>query len=245
MSEYNLSLSVRTETGKKALVLRKSGFIPSVIYGGKSEILAKSPYNETEKVLRGAGYHSPISLDIDGKKSLAVIKNVSLDPVSRRITSVSFKAVSARKPVEASAPIVLRDFESSEANKNHLSLSQVLEEIAVVAKPSDLPKELPIDASKLATLEDKLFVKDIVLPKGVEFAEKDLNPETVVATLFDAAAEAAAREEAERKAAEAEKAAEVESSDAEPSEEASEKASEKASEESPESSEPSRETPEN
>ena len=43
MSEYNLSLSVRTETGKRALALREEGLVPSVIYGGKSEILAKSP----------------------------------------------------------------------------------------------------------------------------------------------------------------------------------------------------------
>ncbi|MBR3180631.1 hypothetical protein IKF63_00935, partial [Candidatus Saccharibacteria bacterium] len=82
MSDYNLSLSVRTETGKQSLALRKTGLIPSVIYGGKTEILAKSPYNETEKVLRLAGYHSPIDLKIDDKKTLAIVKNISIDPVS-------------------------------------------------------------------------------------------------------------------------------------------------------------------
>ncbi|MBR5389533.1 50S ribosomal protein L25 [Candidatus Saccharibacteria bacterium] len=203
MSDYNLSLSVRTETGKKALALREEGLVPSVIYGGKSEILAKSPYNETEKVLKLAGYHSPIDLTVDDKKTMAIVKSVQLDPVSRRIINVSFQAVSANKLVEATAPIILVNFEASDANKAHLTLDQVLEEIDVKAKPADLPKELTIDASKLATTEDKIFIKDVVLPAGVEFADKELSPETVIANVYDAAAEAAAREEAEKAAAEA------------------------------------------
>ena len=69
MSDYNLSLVVRTATGKHVPALRAQGFVPSVIYGGKSEVLAQSAYNETEKVLRLAGYHSPIDLTIDGKKT--------------------------------------------------------------------------------------------------------------------------------------------------------------------------------
>ena len=210
MSDYNLSLSVRTETGKKALALREEGLVPSVIYGGKSEILAKSPYNETEKVLKLAGYHSPIDLTVDDKKTMAIVKSVQLDPISRRIINVSFQAVSANKLVEATTPIVLINFEASDANKAHLTLDQVMEEIDVKAKPADLPKELVIDVTKLATTEDKIFVKDIVLPAGVELADKEISPETVIANVYDAVAEAAAREEAERAAAEA---AQVEAAD--------------------------------
>lgn len=202
MSDYNLSLSVRTETGKKALALRNEGLVPSVIYGGKKEILAKSPYNETEKVLRLAGYHSPVDLMIDDKKTMAIVKSVQIDPVSRRIIAVSFQAISAKQAVEATTPITVINFETSEANKIHLTLDQVLEEIDVKAKPADLPKELTVDGSKLTTVEDKLFVKDLVLPSGVEFADKELDPETVIANVYDAAAEAAAREEADKNAEE-------------------------------------------
>ena len=229
MSEYNLSLSARTETGKKALALRAEGLVPSVIYGGKSEILAKSPYNETEKVLKLAGYHSPIDLVVGDKKTMAIVKNVQLDPVSRRIMAVSFQAVSANKLVEATTPIILKDFEVSDANKAHLTIDQVLEEIDVKAKPADLPKELIVDASKLATTEDKIFVKDIVLPSGVEFADKELDPETVVANVYDAAAEAEARELAERAAAEAQvDAADVPSDNGSKPEEAAKPEAEKA-----------------
>ena len=204
MSDYNLSLTVRTETGKKALALREEGLIPSVIYGGKSEILAKSPYNETEKVLRLAGYHSPVDLVVGDKKTMAIVKSVQTDPVSRKIIAVSFQAVSAKKAVVATTPIVLVGFDDSQASVAHLSLDQVMEEIDVKAKPADLPRELTLDASKLATTEDKLFVKDLVLPNGVELADKELDSEAVIANVYDAVAEAAAREEADRAAAETE-----------------------------------------
>ena len=203
MSDYNLSLTVRTETGKKALALREDGFIPSVVYGGKSEILAKSPYNDTEKVLKLAGYHSPIDLAVDDKKTMAIVKSVQLDPVSRRIINVSFQEVSANKLVEATTPIVLTGFEASQANVAHFVIDQVMEEIDVKAKPADLPKQLTIDASKLATTEDKIFIRDLVLPAGVELADKELSEDTVIANVYDPAAEAAAREAADKAAAEA------------------------------------------
>ena len=62
------------------------------------------------------------------------------------------------------------------------------------AKPADLPKELTIDASKMASVDDKLTVSDIKLPAGVEFVDKELDSEQVVASLYDPAAEADKRE---------------------------------------------------
>ena len=111
--------------------------------------------------------------------------------------------MSADKPVEATTPIVLTGFETSEANKLHYVVLQVMEEIDVKAKPADLPKELTIDASKLATLEDKITIADIALPEGVVLADKELSPEQVIANVYDPAAEAAAREAADKAAAEA------------------------------------------
>ncbi|MBQ3410072.1 50S ribosomal protein L25 [Candidatus Saccharibacteria bacterium] len=201
MSEIKLALEQRTITGKKLAKLRAEEKIPSVIYGGKEPILAQSVYNDTEKVLKIAGYHSTIDLDIAGKKQMAIVKDIAIDPVSRKIINIEFQAVSADKAIEATTPIVLVGFETSEANKLHYTLLQVMEEIDVKAKPSELPKELTIDASKLAVLSDKLTVKDIVLPKGVELADKEMSGDQVVANLYDPAAEAAAREAEEAKAA--------------------------------------------
>ena len=205
MAEYNLTLEKRELTGKKLKSLREKGLIPSVVYGGKEPVLLSSEYVATEKVLNGAGYHSPIDLDMAGKKQLAIVKDVQVDPVSRRIINIEFQAISANEVVEATTPIKIVNFEASEASKiYHFVLTQSLEEIDVKAKPADLPKELEIDASGLKEVDDKLTISNIVLPSGVEFSDKELDGEQVVASLYDPAVEAAAREAEEKAAAEAE-----------------------------------------
>lgn len=189
-----LVLEKRTAQGKKLKTLRRAGQIPSVIYGGTEPILTASEYIATEKALLDAGYHSSLELVIAGQPQLAIVKNISIDPVSRRIISIEFQAISADEVVEATTPIRVTGFEESEASKLHYVVLPVLEEVEVKAKPSDLPEELTVDGSKLASTEDKLTLGDIKLPKGVELADKELGLNMVVANVYDPAAEAAARE---------------------------------------------------
>ncbi len=195
MAEHKLALEKREITGKKLKALRDKGFIPSVVYGGKESVLAASEYVPTEKVLEKAGYHSPINLDIAGKKQLAIVKDVHIDPVSRRIVNIEFQAIKANEVVEATTPIVIVNFEESEASKiYHFEMNQAMEEIDIKAKPADLPNELTIDAVNLKDVDDKITLADLVLPSGVELANKELEKEQVIASLYDPAAEAAARE---------------------------------------------------
>ena len=224
MAEYKLKLEKREATGKKVKSLRAAGMIPSVVYGGKEPILVASEYVATEKVLGRAGYHSPIDLGIDGKKQMAIVKDVQIDPVSRQIVNVEYQAISAKEAVTATTPIVIVEFESSEASKTyHFAMTQSLEEIEVKAKPADLPKELTIDASGMINVEDKLKLADIKLPAGVEYADKELDLEQVVASLYDPAAEAEKRE--------AEEAAEAEATETEGDAPAEEAATEETTEE--------------
>lgn len=226
MAEYKLALEKREITGKKLKGLRAEGKIPAVIYGGKAPVLGSSEYVATEKVLEKAGYHSPIDLDIAGKKQLAIVKDVQIDPVSRRIINVEFQAISANEEVTATTPIVIVNFEGSEASRTyHFAMTHAITEIEVKAKPADLPSEIEIDASKLTSVEDKIVVADIVLPEGVEFADKELDKEQVVASLYDPAAEAAARE-AEAEAEQTMEAADVPADNGSKPEEAAEEAKE-------------------
>ena len=221
MSDAKLALAKRDVSGKKVKGLREQGLIPSVVFGDGEPVLTQSVSNDTEKAVRTAGYHSPIDLTIDGKAQMVLVKTVDIDPVSRLIRNIEFQAISADKVVEATAPIKIVNFEASDASKAHLVLSQVLEEIDVKAKPSDLPEAIEVDASKLAGVEDGLTIADVVLPKGVEFAEKDIDQNMAIANVYDPAEEAAEREAK----AEADKAAEEAAAEAAASEAASEEAS--------------------
>ena len=220
MSEDKLSLAKRELTGKKVKSLREQGLIPSVVFGEGEPILTQSAYNETEKVLLSAGYHSPIDLDIAGKKQMALVKTVHMNPVKRTIDNVEFQAISANEVVEATTPIEIVNFEQSDASKAHLTILQVMEEIDVKAKPADLPEAIIVDASGLKNAEDGITIADLKLPKGVELADKELDPEQPVANVYDPAQEAADREveAAADKAAEEARAAEAEAAAAAPAE---------------------------
>lgn len=213
MAEYKLTLEKREVSGKKLKNLRADGMIPSVVYGGgkEPEMLA-SEYVATEKVLEKAGYHSPIDLMIDGKKRMAILKNVNVDPVSRKIINIEFQAISAKEAVVATTPIVVVNFEESEASKTyHFAMNLLIDEIDVKAKPVDLPKELVLDASGLVSVDDKLTLAAIKLPEGVEYADKEIDLEQAVVALYDPAAEAekrAAEEAAVAEAAEGDETAE-------------------------------------
>lgn len=203
-----LSLGKREATGKQLKALRAAGQIPSVVYGGEMPIMTTSAYNETDKVLHEVGYHSPVELSIAGQVQLAIVKNVDIDPVSRRVLNVEFQAISADEVVEATTPIRIVDFEASDAAKKHYVILQVMEEVEIKARPSDLPEEIIVDGSKLAELDDRLTLADLQMPANVAIADKELENTTVIANVYDPAAEAAARE-AEDQAAPAEAVAET------------------------------------
>jgi large subunit ribosomal protein L25 len=211
MNDVKLNVNLRKVSGKKAATLRKASLVPGVIYGGSAEpILTQSDYNATEKALREAGHHSPVHIDIDGKKKLVMIKNVDIDPVKRRLINVEFHAIKASDSVTAEAPIHLVGLGESAAEKASLVVSQVLESIEVKAKPADLPNAIEVDVTGLTGVEDKITLGDIKLPEGVAFAGPEEDLHQVIAHVYDPAVEAAKleAEEAAEEQAEAEGAAE-------------------------------------
>lgn len=195
--KINLTLDVRTQQGKKVAQLRKEGIVPGVVYGHDLDpVLVQSPYNVLEKAVREAGKHTPVHVTIDGKKKITLIKDIDRDPVKMRIRHVSFHAVKASDVVTAEVPIHLLGVGESEAEKAGLVVLQAIENIEVKAKPADLPEALEVSIEKLASDEDKLTLADIVLPKGVEFADVEQDLELVVANVYEPAALQAANDAA-------------------------------------------------
>src|SRR5690554_5198502 len=80
--------------GRKLKSVRHDDLVPGIVYGqGFSPIMTQSPMNEMIKAVQGAGKHSPVHISIDGKKKLAMIAEIDVDPAKRRIRHVAFHAV--------------------------------------------------------------------------------------------------------------------------------------------------------
>lgn len=189
MNEVTLKLDTRSIKGKRVSGLRSDGYIPSVIYDGEgNETLTKSLTGETTKVVKVAGRHTPVSLVIDGKKKLAIIKDVDIDPIRQTYRHIAFHAINQDDIITTSVPIVLTGMGESIAEKAGLIILQAIENIEIKAKPANLPSSIEMSIVELATDEDKLTVADVKLPNGVEFNDKEQDMELVIANVYEPSA---------------------------------------------------------
>lgn len=197
MNDILLKLDARTAEGKQVTELRSSGYVPSVVYGGQSQpISMQSPLVETTKVVHTAGKHTPVHLMIDGKKKLAIIKSIDIDPVGHKLRHVAFHTIKQSDIITTEVPVILTGQGESAAERVGLVILQAIEQLEVKAKPADLPESLELSIVNLATADDKLLVSDIVLPSGVEFADVDQDMELVIANVYEPSALQAANEAA-------------------------------------------------
>lgn len=197
MHDISLKLVKRDQQGKKVNKVRKEGFVPSVVYGGREEPIAtQSAAIETAKVVREAGKHSPVHLTIGDKKQLAIIKDIAVDPVKQRILHVAFHAIKQNEIITTEVPIVLVGVGESAAEKAGLIVLQAIERIEIKAKPANLPEALEVSIAELATDDDKITLADITLPTGVEYADVEQDLDLVVANVYEPAALEAANEAA-------------------------------------------------
>lgn len=195
MSNISLTLDERTITGKKVATLRKQGLVPSVVYGGKAESRSmQSPIVETTKVAHVAGKHSPVDLIIGGKKNLAIIKSIDIDPVKHVVRHLAFQTIKQNEKIVTEVPIILTGLGESVAEKAGLLVLQAIEHLEIRALPANLPEALEMSIVNLATDEDKLTVGDIALPEGVEFADHEQDLDLVVANVYEPSAMQAALE---------------------------------------------------
>jgi large subunit ribosomal protein L25 len=195
--KINVTLEAREVRGKKVAQLRKAGIVPAVVYGqGFEPILVQSTYGDLDKVVRTAGRHTPVQTTVAGKKKITMIKSVDRDPVKAHIRHVSFHVVKADEIVTAEVPIRLVGMGESIAERAGLVVLQAIEEIEVKALPAALPDVLEVSMSKLETAEDKLMLSDLVLPRGVELADHELDMELVIANVYEPAALQAANDAA-------------------------------------------------
>ncbi len=189
MNDINLTLTQRTLEGKKLAKLRDSGYIPSVVYGANTQpTMTQSKVVETTKVAREAGLHTPVNLVIDGKKKLAIIKDIDTDPVKHQVRHIAFHTISQSDIITTEVPIVLTGKGESVAERAGLVVLQAIDTIEIKAKPANLPDSLEISIIGLETDEDRLTIADIKLPEGVKFADIDQDLSLVVANVYEPSA---------------------------------------------------------
>ncbi|OGD30846.1 hypothetical protein A2833_01150 [Candidatus Azambacteria bacterium RIFCSPHIGHO2_01_FULL_44_55] len=183
MNNLIIKTKKREILGKKVKSLRNQGFLPAVVYGGKNEnISLVLPFSDFEAILKKAGETTLVQLEIEGetKPRNVLIYDVLRDPISSRTIHVDFYQVNMDEKIIKKIPLA---FTGKSAAVDDLGgvLVKAMQELEVRALPADLPHEMTVDISRIATFKDNILVRDLIAPSGVEVLE---NPETPVASVL-------------------------------------------------------------
>jgi large subunit ribosomal protein L25 len=170
----NTLTAIKRSKADKLITIRNNGMVPAVVYGARVEnTLISVPSILFTKILKVAGESSTIVLEIAGDKETdkptkvdVLIHDLQVDPIKGFPVHIDFLAIDMNKPIEVSIPLEFVGL--AKAEKDGLgTLVKALHEIEIEALPKDLPHSISVDVTGLATLEDQIHAKDIVLPKGV------------------------------------------------------------------------------
>jgi len=172
MSEQvNLSASERSSEGKSSnRNLRRSGFIPGVVYGGKEEpkkisIMEKDIVKASEV----AGFATQIlRISIEGKEVEVVIKEIQRHPATSRVLHADFMRVDPDSKITLVVPIrTLNDENCIGVKASGGQVNHLINDVEISCLASNLPEQLEIDVLEL-DIGDTVSLSEIKLPEGVE-----------------------------------------------------------------------------
>ncbi len=158
--------------------IRQKGFIPAIVYGpGISNAMIQVSAKEFESVLKEAGETSLINIDVAGEKYTVLVKDLALDPVSEAVTHIDLYAPNLKVETTANVPLVFVG-EAAAIKDLKGTLVKNIHELEVKCLPQDIPHEISVDISKLATFEDYFYVKDLNVGSKVQILK---SPEEIIA----------------------------------------------------------------
>ncbi|HEY0141797.1 MAG TPA: 50S ribosomal protein L25 [Thermoanaerobaculia bacterium] len=191
MAEVTLEVTRREKTGKEvAKKLRKEGKVPAVVYGGHKEPVAIQVDRKVVSELIHKSEHgirSVFLLKMAGtdQQRHAMIKQLEIDPISRRMKHIDFVRVVMDEMVRVTVPVHLTGVAKGVKEAGAM-LDFQARELHIECLPNAIPDSIDIDVTPL-TGHDFFRIKDIPLPEGVKVLD---DPERVVVGLTHAKADA-------------------------------------------------------
>ena len=228
MSEQvSLAASERQSEGKSAnRNLRRSGYIPGVLYGGKEEpkkisIMEKDIVKANEI----AGFATQIlQITIEGKDVDVVVKEIQRHPATSRILHADFMRVDPDSKITLVVPIrTLNDENCIGVKVSGGQVNHLINDIEVSCLASNLPEYLEIDVQEM-DIGDTVSLSEIKLPEGVEITilQQDEDRDQAVVSVTETREMIIEEEEEELELVEGEEGQEGEEGDTEATEDTEE-----------------------
>lgn len=178
----------REKAGKGASrAVRRTGFVPTVIYGDKkAPVLCSVEEKILVALLNKSGFWThQFEIDVDGEKFRTVCQDVQFHPVTDRPIHADFLRISKNAKLVMDIPLHFANEELAPGIKGGGVLNIVHRSLEVSCSPDNIPEHLELDLSSLA-MGEGLTTKDIVLPEGVKLVDDE---EITVVTIAEPAKE--------------------------------------------------------
>lgn len=184
-----LQAKIKKDHGSRvARGYRKSGLIPTVLYGHKQEILMLlidgKEFNKTFD--SGA---KMVNLKWEDSEEMALIKDVQYDTFGREILHVDFVRIDLTERITTRVPVVLHG-DSPGAREGGV-LSHFMKEVEIECLPMEIPENIRISISDL-NIGNAIHIKDVEFAPNVKVLE---NQDTIVVSVHFAAEEKEISEE--------------------------------------------------
>ena len=178
MEKVVLKATKREVIGKKVGALRRQGKLPAVLYGRRMETTAiMLDAREGSQTLSRLTSSSLVTIDLDGKEYLALVREKQRDFLKNRLVHLDFQVVSLTEKMRAKVGIELAGTAPAVKDFNAL-IHTGLTEMEVECMPQDLPERIVVNISGLAKIGDGVRVRDVVLSDQVEILD---DPEEMIA----------------------------------------------------------------
>ncbi len=177
----NLTLVERTEFGSRvSRRLRRSGSIPTVVYGrGGEEICAAVDEKQFMDVIGYSTSTGIINLVAEGKAPItAIVKDVQWDILSDRPLHLDFLRVSPDQIVSVPVHVHLESTPRGVLVGGGV-LEHILHSLVVRVRARDIPSVIRVDVADL-DIGDSIHISEIDLPEGISV---DMDHSLVIATV--------------------------------------------------------------
>lgn len=168
METLKLTAEHRTVVRKGLGPLRRSGYLPAVLYGAnKKPTPLQMNSREASKSINRISGTALIDLEVNGEIHKTLVREVQRNFVTDEILHVDFYEVAMDRLMHASIPVRLLGAAPAVTTYGGI-LVRGLSQIDIECLPGDLISSVEVDLSVLKEIGDALHVSDLYLPKTIK-----------------------------------------------------------------------------
>ena len=159
--------------------LRADNKIPAVMYGhGTDPVPLTLDRLRFRSALNAAGPNAIITLEVEGRDYLTIVKDMQRDSIANRVTHVDFLLISLDERLVVDVPVHIVG-EAVVAGRQGAVVQQQLMSLTVESPAGVIPPTFEVDVSELS-LDNPIRVSDLPLPEGM-VSQVDIDTLVVIA----------------------------------------------------------------